>query len=337
MDLIRHPGLKLVSLFVFASLALVTDQALKAWVVTHMTPHYPSVPLWAGHLQLTYGQAQTAAGSVLWDHRWLGAGVAAAAPLLVIVHVLRLPKRLWVQMAGFGLLLGGVLGNTMDRLRLDHVVVMFDVQRQGQTLVPLFNLADLWMTVGGALLLALACLQGPRLASMFGYALVTLAADQALKGWVLANMTLHYPSIPLVPGYFALTYTQNFGAAWSSLWGQTWLLIGIASSVALGIVVYALRLKEQAWLQMAGLGFLLGGALGNLYDRARYGFVVDMFDLQHRGQNIFPIFNVADICIDVGVGLLLLFTWLAGREEQRQAATEAPRTAADDTLASERP
>jgi len=164
--------------------------------------------------------------------------------------------------------------------------------------------------------------QGPKLASMFVYASAVFLADQVLKTWVTTHMTLHYPSIPLVPGWFALTYTQNFGAAWSMLWSQTWLLIGIATSVVLGIVIYAFRLRERTWIQMAGLGFLLGGALGNLADRARLGYVIDMFDLQHRGQNIFPIFNIADICIDVGVVLLLLFTYMAGRAERRALAPE---------------
>lgn len=161
--------------------------------------------------------------------------------------------------------------------------------------------------------------QGRKLASMFAFAASAFVADQALKHWVVTNMQLHHPSIPLIPNYFALTYTQNFGSAWSMLWGQTWLLIGIATSVALGIIIYAVRMNERTWLQMAGLGFLLGGALGNLADRARLGYVVDMFDLQNGGRNIFPIFNVADICIDVGVGLLLLYTFLAGRAEKRQA------------------
>ncbi|MEB3195872.1 MAG: signal peptidase II [Candidatus Sericytochromatia bacterium] len=157
--------------------------------------------------------------------------------------------------------------------------------------------------------------QGPKLASMFVYATVALVLDQLLKAWVVTHMTLHYPSIPLIPGYFALTYTQNFGSAWSMFWGQTLLLIGIAGSVALGIVFYAIQLRERTWLQMAGLGFLLGGALGNLYDRARLGYVIDMFDLQRHGQNIFPIFNVADMCIDVGVGLMLLCTYLVSKQD----------------------
>lgn len=161
-----------------------------------------------------------------------------------------------------------------------------------------------------------------KLPSLFAYAALAFAADQALKHWVVSNMTLINQggaSIPLIPHWLVLSYTQNFGSAWSMLWGQTWLLIGIAAAVALGIVVYAVRLKERTWLQMAGLGFLLGGAIGNLADRARLGFVVDMFDLQYGGRNVFPIFNIADVAIDVGVGLLLLYTFQAGRQEQAPA------------------
>lgn len=161
--------------------------------------------------------------------------------------------------------------------------------------------------------------QGLKLVSMFVYAIIALIGDQLLKIWVVKNMTLHYPSIPLIDGWFALTYTQNFGSAWSMLWGQTWLLIGIASAVALGILIYAIRLHDRTWVQMVGLGFLLGGAVGNLADRARLGYVVDMFDVQRNGVNVFPIFNIADIAIDVGVAFLLLYTFLQGREEKRQA------------------
>jgi signal peptidase II len=160
---------------------------------------------------------------------------------------------------------------------------------------------------------------GLKLGSLFAYSAVALTLDQLLKHWVSEHMQLHFPSIPLVQGYFALTYTRNYGSAWSMLWGQRGLLIAIASAVALGIVIYAVRLKDRSWLQMAGLGFLLGGALGNLIDRARLGYVVDMFDVQQAGHNIFPIFNVADMCIDLGVGLLLLFTFLLGRREKREA------------------
>lgn len=173
-----------------------------------------------------------------------------------------------------------------------------------------------------------------KLGSLFAFAGVALAADQWLKHWVVTNMTLARDgggSLPLIPGWFALTYTQNFGSAWSMLWGQRFLLIAIAGAVAIGIIVYAVRLKERSWLQMAGLGFLLGGAVGNLIDRARLGYVVDMFNTQNgHWENIFPIFNVADVCIDIGVGLLLLYTFLSSRkakadgQEQPRPVTGAP-------------
>lgn len=153
------------------------------------------------------------------------------------------------------------------------------------------------------------------LLSLFFIAGGTLGADQALKHWIVQNLQFVGASQPLVPGTFALTYTQNFGAAWSLLWGHRPVLIAIAGAVTLGIIVYAVRLKERHGLHMAGLGFLLGGALGNLLDRARLGYVVDMFDLQQHGQNVFPIFNVADIAIDVGVALLLLYNFLSSRKD----------------------
>jgi hypothetical protein len=84
-----------------------------------------------------------------------------------------------------------------------------------------------------------------KLIGFFAFAAVMLVADQALKHWVVTHMTLASQggaSIPLVPGWFALTYTQNFGSAWSMLWGQRFLLIAIAGGVALGIIIYAARL-----------------------------------------------------------------------------------------------
>jgi signal peptidase II len=165
-----------------------------------------------------------------------------------------------------------------------------------------------------------------KLPGFFACAAVAVAVDQALKVWVDKNLTLHTEQIALIPGWFALTYTQNFGAAWSMLWQQRGLLVAIASAVAIGIIVYAVKLKDRSWMQMIGLGFLLGGALGNLIDRARLGYVIDMFNLQNgRYENIFPIFNVADICIDVGVGLLLLHTFMLSRREKAAAKEQAAR------------
>lgn len=170
-----------------------------------------------------------------------------------------------------------------------------------------------------------------RLGLFVALATLVLALDQWVKHWVVQHMVLHAPGEPFLslPGTaygLALTYTQNFGAAWSIFWGQQGLLIAIAAVESLAIVAYALWLKQRDWGQMIGLGLLLGGALGNLIDRSRLGFVVDMFDLQRAGANVFPIFNVADIGIDVGVALLVAHgLWSHFTEGRGEAATALPQ------------
>lgn len=156
--------------------------------------------------------------------------------------------------------------------------------------------------------------------AFFAIALATLGLDQGFKYWVVSNIGL-YESIPLIPNLFALTYVRNIGAAFSAFSGHVGPLALIAAAVSIAIVVYMVRLKERTGLHIASLGLLLGGTVGNLADRIRLGYVVDMFDLQWNGQNIFPIFNIADIAIDVGVGLLLLLFYLESRRE-RLAANE---------------
>lgn len=163
--------------------------------------------------------------------------------------------------------------------------------------------------------------------AFFAIALAALGLDQALKFWVDRHMGL-YESIPLIPNLFAMTYVRNIGAAFSAFSGQVTGLSIIAGVVAIAIVVYMFRLKEQRTaLHVVSLGLLLGGTLGNFIDRIRLGYVVDMFDLQWNGQNIFPIFNIADICIDVGVGLLLLLFFLESRREKREAQAQQQNSA----------
>lgn len=169
---------------------------------------------------------------------------------------------------------------------------------------------------------------------LIAFALPALAADQALKAWVVAEPTLATGgSIPLVPGWFALTVTRNFGSAWSMLWGQTSLLLAISTLASIGVTWWALT-SPHPRIVLIGSGMLLGGTLGNLMDRARLGFVVDMFDLQYGGRNIFPVFNIADVCIDIGIGLLILHSVLEGRREKQLAALES---AAQDLAADSAP
>ncbi|WP_027718141.1 signal peptidase II [Desulfovirgula thermocuniculi] len=137
-------------------------------------------------------------------------------------------------------------------------------------------------------------------------ALVTLAADQLSK-WLVQLYMQEGQTIPLLPRVFHLTYVRNPGAAFGILAYQTGFFIGVALLVVLGVIWASRRLTEDRFLTRLSLGLVMGGALGNLVDRLRYGLVVDFLDFR-----IWPVFNLADTAIVVGTFFLLLALW---REE----------------------
>ncbi len=140
----------------------------------------------------------------------------------------------------------------------------------------------------------------------FLLAFVLVLLDQWLKLWVVDNIPL-YESIDFLPQIMELTYIQNTGAAFSVLSGNTLFLTGISLVMS---VVLSYCLAKNFFSQPFGkfsLALVLGGAVGNLIDRAFRGFVVDMFSLLFVR---FAIFNVADICVVVGgifCGIYYLF------------------------------
>jgi signal peptidase II len=139
-------------------------------------------------------------------------------------------------------------------------------------------------------------------------ALVVLVVDQVTKA-IVERAMIPGESIPLLP-FFALTYVRNTGAAFgllaaapSSVRLPLFLVVTLAAGLAL--VAYLRRTpSDQRWL-VGALGGILGGALGNLVCRVRYGEVIDFFDL-HWGDLHWPMFNVADTAISIGVVIVLL-------------------------------
>jgi len=129
--------------------------------------------------------------------------------------------------------------------------------------------------------------------------LVVLFFDQLSKYWVQKSM-LPRDSIPLIPGVFHLTYVQNTGAAFGFLRGKTLFFIVVALLVLVFIIFLAPRLSRARPLLRLVFGLLLGGALGNLLDRIRLGYVIDFLDFR-----IWPVFNIADMAIVVGVCFLV--------------------------------
>ncbi|MGI6143239.1 MAG: signal peptidase II [bacterium] len=129
--------------------------------------------------------------------------------------------------------------------------------------------------------------------------LLVLFFDQLTKFWVQKSM-MPRDSIPLIPGVFHLTYVQNTGAAFGFLRGKTLFFIAVAVLV-LGFIIFLIpRLPRGNLLLRVVFGLLLGGALGNLIDRIRFGYVVDFLDFR-----IWPVFNIADMAIVVGVCFLV--------------------------------
>lgn len=145
------------------------------------------------------------------------------------------------------------------------------------------------------------------LAGWYALSLVMIIADQITKQVIMARFDL-YDRVAIWP-FFDLVRAHNPGAAFSFLsdaggW-QRIFFIAISSIVSLVLVVWVSRLESQQKLQALGLSLVLGGALGNLYDRVAYGYVVD-FLLFYYDQYSFPAFNVADSAITVGAFFLIV-------------------------------
>ncbi|MGI6597600.1 MAG: signal peptidase II [bacterium] len=130
---------------------------------------------------------------------------------------------------------------------------------------------------------------------------IIVALDQLTKA-LIRYFLLPGQSWPIWSGVFHFSYLQNPGAAFGLLKHQTGLLVAVTAVVVVAILLYAGRLEPHMVLLRWAMILVLGGAVGNLVDRLRYGYVVDFLDFR-----VFPVFNVADTAIVTGVGLLFLY------------------------------
>lgn len=130
-------------------------------------------------------------------------------------------------------------------------------------------------------------------------ALLVVIFDQLTKYYVVENFYLG-ESVPVIENIFHWTYILNPGAAFGMLEGSRWFFVVIAVGVLGGIWYMKDEINEGGWMMQYGAALFGGGAIGNLIDRARSGLVVDFFDFR-----IWPVFNVADIAICVGVAMIL--------------------------------
>ncbi|MEG3297170.1 signal peptidase II [Streptococcus suis] len=139
----------------------------------------------------------------------------------------------------------------------------------------------------------------------FGFpilAAVLIAVDQIVKAWTVANIELDTVE-PFLPGFMSLAYLRNYGAAWSILQNQQWFFTIVTIVAVTGLIWYYVKqIKGNLWT-LFSLALMIAGSLGNFIDRLRLGYVVDMFHLDFIS---FPVFNVADMCLNVGVGILFI-------------------------------
>lgn len=153
--------------------------------------------------------------------------------------------------------------------------------------------------------------------------------DRISKIMIKAHLSL-YDTVRVIPGCFNIIHTENPGVAFG-LFAQSTspfravILIGLSAAVLVLITTVLIRGakagERRNWLMRVALAFVLGGALGNLYDRIVHGTVTDFVEV-YADSHYFPAFNVADSCITIGA-VLLIIDMLRGRESHRQAV-DAP-------------
>jgi len=142
-------------------------------------------------------------------------------------------------------------------------------------------------------------------------ALVIIAADRYTKEWVVTNLAMGQSLPQEAP--VRLTYVVNTGAAFGLMPQYSQFLLVIAFVVIGIVLLYQRYLPGSSLLISWALGLQLGGAVGNLIDRLRYGYVVDFIDVR-----VWPVFNLADFCISLGVALLAYF--LIFSKERKEVA-----------------
>ena len=145
---------------------------------------------------------------------------------------------------------------------------------------------------------------------------LTVLLDQLSKFVISSTMNL-YESIPVIPGFFSITYAQNTGAAWSMLEGKM-IFFYLITLVALGVMAYFYKETKDNPISQFGIVLMIGGTLGNFIDRLRLQYVVDFLDFDIFGYD-FPIFNLAHSFLCIGVFILIITILLEERGKKNGA------------------
>jgi signal peptidase II len=140
-------------------------------------------------------------------------------------------------------------------------------------------------------------------------AILITASDQLTKWWVRADFAIGESRI-VIPGLFNFTHLRNPGAAWGMFGGHNTVLTLVSIVMLFVLFIFRRSILSDTWDHRLALGLMVGGILGNLMDRVRFGYVVDFLDFHVAGWH-WPVFNIADSAICVGVGIYVVSSiWL---------------------------
>lgn len=162
--------------------------------------------------------------------------------------------------------------------------------------------------------------------------LAIVALDQATKLWVTGRMDL-FDSLPVVPGLFSITYVRNPGAAFGLFaelgdMARLGLLVGVSLLAVALLSAFFLRSPHADRVSRVAAVLVMGGAVGNLIDRVRFGEVIDFLDV-YVARYHWPAFNLADSAITIGIGLFVVGAWRE-RDARRRARPAAHREGQPD-------
>ncbi len=125
---------------------------------------------------------------------------------------------------------------------------------------------------------------------------------------IVSRYILLDKSIKLINNFLYITYVRNTGAAWSMFSSRSVLVLIISSFIILGIILHVYKNRPKKRMEKIAYSLIIGGALGNLINRITYGYVIDFIDIKIFKYD-YPIFNLADSFIVIGVILLVIYTW----------------------------
>ena len=136
--------------------------------------------------------------------------------------------------------------------------------------------------------------------------IIGLVLDRITKIWAV-NALMGQKDITIIKDFFDFSYLENRGAAFGIFQGKAYLLAAVTVVILFVLFVNYLKTKNKTKIFTWSTGLIISGAVGNLIDRLSLGYVVDFVSLHFRNSYYFPSFNVADMCITFGTGLLILY------------------------------